>query len=446
MHKYHHQCVEEFDPQNEASYLGSPPPQTVQIGHGSTKDSMLSNSYGKSAASDSEIATLSLKRAFPVIVICLLLVWWRAKLLFTPLPPYDFMTYWAGGRLFLSGSNPYSASAMYAIERSLGWSYTQPLVMLNPPWALPFAVLLGVLPFQIAHYLWLVVSLILEAISSIALWRYFGGQKRKQWIALVLLATFLPAGSAEYMGQATPLMLAGLTAFLYLLRHQRYLLAGACLLTLGLKPHLLYLVFLAILLWALQTRKWSLLMSSILAYASTTIATIIYNRNVLGYFHGAVHAAMDTSCGVGGVLRSIFGMQHAWLQVLPTAIGTAWFAHYWIRNRRGWTWEERLPLVLLVSLSTTPYFWAHDFVLAIPALVALAVAISETRTDWLVASAFYFLAQKAIFSEAELMSTAWMATASLLWLVLYQVGTSGLARTEGITIDPRQRLSLFTHP
>ena len=271
---------------------------------------------------------------------CLELLRLRVLLLLAPLPINDFLVYWASGRLFLTGANPYSVPAIFAIERSIGWPFTHPMSLLYPPWSFPFVALFGVFSFHTAQYAWLAVSLALEAISAVALWRYFGGEKSKQWIALVLFATFLPIGSAEQMGQITPLILAGLTAFLFLLRRQRYLLAGACLLTLGLKPHLIYLVLLALLLWTIQTRRWSLALSAIFFYASSTIAAIAFNRNVLDCFHGTVHDAVDISCGVGGALRSIFGMQHTWLQFLPTAIGTAWFAHYWIRNRRGWTWKS----------------------------------------------------------------------------------------------------------
>jgi hypothetical protein len=147
---------------------------------------------------------------------------------------------------------------------------------------------------------------------------------------------------------------------------------------------------------------------------------------------------MDTSCGVGGVLRSIFGVQHTWLQFLPAAIGTAWFALYWIRNRRGWTWEEHLPLVLLVSLGTAPYSWAHDYILALPSFVALTVAISRTRTDWLVASGLYLVVQIEIYSLIDPTSKAWLATASLLWLVLYKIGTTSLARAERATVVQQQ--------
>jgi hypothetical protein len=362
------------------------------------------------------------KRNLPAIVICLVLLRTRLGYLFTPLPVYDFMTYWAAGRLFLSGGSPYSARSMYAIERSLGWTYVQSLVLLNPPWALPIVALLGVLPFKPAHYAWLAASLLLEAIASIALWRYFGGEKSRQWMALVLLATFMPAGSAEHMGQITPLMLAVLTASLFALRRKNDLLAGVCLLTMGLKPHLVYLFLLALLLWTVQAKRWILAISAVAAYAVASTAAILYNRNLLDYFHGSAQAALDTDCGVGGVLRQIFGWQHLWLQFLPTAIGLIWFALYWRKHRRGWSWEERLPLVLLVSIATAPYSWAHDYVLALPAVIALAVKLSRTRTDWLIPAAFYLVVQIVIFTLAEPLSKAWMATASVLWLALYWAG------------------------
>jgi hypothetical protein len=223
------------------------------------------------------------------------------------------------------------------------------------------------------------------------------------------------------MGQLTPLILAGLVAFLYLLRYKHDFVAGLCLLALGIKPHLMYLVIIAILLWSFQNKRWWVPLGAATAILTSTIAANAIDRNAAMYFHSAFPAAMDISCGVGGVLRSIFGLQHVWLQFLPTAVGSAWFASYWVRNRRRWTWEANLPPVLLASIATAPYFWAHDFTLAIPAFIALAVVVSRTRTDWLIPSALYFLTQYAIGAIGA-PSKAWMATASLLWLALYQVG------------------------
>lgn len=365
---------------------------------------------------DHKLSTPSWMHAIPSIAILLILVCLRVQLIAKPLPLNDFMTYWAAGRLFLSGSNPYSATAMYAIERSLGWQHPQPLVLLNPPWALPFTALIAALPFSVAHRLWWVVTLFTEAICSVALWRYFGGETRKQWMAVVLALTFLPAGTAELMGQITPLMLAGLTAFLLSLRWRREGIAGVCLIAVGMKPHLLVPVFLAIILWTIQSRRWKLAVAAVSTYALASLGAILFNHNVLGYFRDTPQAALDTSCGVGGVLRSLFGMQLVWLQFLPTMIGAVWFAFDWKKHRKAWSWEERIPLLLLVSIATAPYAWAHDYILALPAFVALTVALSKTRTDWLIPSGLYLVVQMVISIGV---TKAWLATLSLLWLVLY---------------------------
>jgi hypothetical protein len=120
-------------------------------------------------------------------------------------------------------------------------------------------------------------------------------------------------------------------------------------------------------------------------------------------------------------------VQHTWLQFVPTVIGIAWFA-YWRRHHREWSWEARLPLLLLVSIATAPYSWAHDYILALPSFVALTVALAETDTDWLIPSAFYLVVQIVIFTVTEsVLPKIWTAATSLLWLLLYWGGTRYLA-------------------
>jgi hypothetical protein len=128
------------------------------------------------------------------------------------------------------------------------------------------------------------------------------------------------------------------------------------------------------------------------------------------------------------------------------AVGIPWFARYWIKHRGTWSWEQHLPMLLLVSIATAPYFWAHDFILAVPALISLAVAFSRTRTNWIGVSALYLVAQLAI-SEASVISgsKAWMATASLVWILLYKMGTASLAKQHPAPADPNPTLPLQTH-
>ena len=233
-------------------------------------------------------------------------------------------------------------------------------------------------------------------------------------------------------------VLAGITGFLMALRKERYWLAGACLLLFGLKPHLLYLVLLAVLLWSVQQRKWPVPISAALSAGVASLVAIAVNREVLGFFRGSVGAALDYSCGVGGALRAIFGAQHVWLQFVPCGFGLMWFSWYWMRHRTAWRWEERMPLLLLVSISSAAYFWAHDFVLAIPAMIALAIQVARART-WVLAVATYLLVQVAIMTADSDATKTWMSAASLLWLLLYWLVTLLCGRgLEGSTAGERQ--------
>ena len=78
-------------------------------------------------------------------------------------------------------------------------------------------------------------------------------------------------------------------------------------------------------------------------------------------------------------------------------------------------------MLLLMSIATAPYSWAHDYVLVLPAFISLGVALSKTQTDWLLASAGYLVVQMLIFNQSPGLPKEWVASLSLLWLVFYAV-------------------------
>jgi len=357
-------------------------------------------------------------------ILWLPLLAFRIYLFFLSSPQGDFITYWAAGHLFLTHGDPYSATATFAIERSYGWTLPRPYVTFCPPWTLPLQSLMALLPFHAAKATWFVLSLLLNGFSAVVFWLYFGGAARKAWIALLVCLTFLPMGGAELLGQITPLILASLAAFLLLLRSRRYFLAGLAMYGFGPKPHLLYLVLLAILCWGVMARAWTIFAGALLIYTAATLAALWINPNALGYFHATFSDAVGISNGIGGALRGVFGVQHAWLQVLPSAAGAAWFLFYWNKHRRHWDWPTHLPLLLIVSVCTAPYCWYHDFILILPALIALAVAGGYRYAGVLAA----YLATQAIVIVTVQWSVAWMCVASLLWLCVYWIGVYWTAR------------------
>jgi hypothetical protein len=322
------------------------------------------------------VRTKSAQRvASPVVLAifcCVPLAYVSLTTLFGRRPLADFMTYWSAARLFDLHGNPYSVTDTLALERTLGWPGSSALVMLCPPWTLSVVAPGGLFSFRTAQALWLGISLALDAISAVALWRYYGGALKNSWIALAVALTLTPLAAAEFLGQITPLMLAGLSAFLLLLRKELWFWAGVAALGLLLKPQLLWLVLLAVFLWTVQERKWQVLVGGFVAAALATAAALIYDPASVHYFHNAYGAAMATDCGFGGWLRSLFGHDRRWLQYVPCLFGAGWFAWYWMQHRRHWDWPEHLPLLLLVSVVSSPYCWLHDFIMILPAWIALA--------------------------------------------------------------------------
>jgi hypothetical protein len=327
----------------------------------------------------------------------------------------DFVTYWASGRLFLSGLAPYSPQQMLHLERWINPTFSHPQMMLCPPWNLPLFALFGAMAYPIAHLTWFFSSLALDLFSAVGLWLYFGGSRSRLWIPVLLVATFLQMGATEAVGQITPLILAGLTGFLLLSRKNRYFLAGMCLFVFGIKPQLLYLVFLAILIWIVRERRWSVLAGALTISLLSMLAAAIYNPLSLDYFHSGYKAAIDTNCGIGGILRNIFGRQHTWMQYVPTVFGAAWFVWY-TRNQRGrWNWRQHLPLLTLISISTAAYGWYHDFILILPAIIAVTARGAYRSSAALVC----YVAAQVVMMLAGNISRPWMFTAGLLWIPLY---------------------------
>lgn len=372
--------------------------------------------------------------AFALICCLPTLIFTLYVILRVPFSFFDFISYWSAGHLYLNHQNPYSSTAAFALERSMGWTRSYPLVMLCPPWTLFVNAIFGLLPFRASQHVWSLVLSSLDGISAYALWRYFGGEKRTAWIAALVFLSFSPVITVAHLCQVTPVMLVCLTAFLWCVRYERWALAGTSLLGMSIKPHLLWLVFIAIALWAIRTRRVRMIAAALAAVAAFTAGDLAFNPAAIHFFRDAYGPAIATSCGFGGALRLLFGMQHSWLQYAPCIPGILWFAWYWRRHGGDWNWQEHLPLLLVVSVASSPYCWFHDFILILPAFIALAV-----RGAWrsLPVPFLWFAIQAAILmAPAE----AYKAAASALWVGFWLLASARCEaldrRTAGWQLQP----------
>jgi hypothetical protein len=302
------------------------------------------------------------------------------------LPLEDFLGYWAAGRQLVRGENPYDAAALLRWQHEAGREdLTWPVQVFNPPWALPLLAPFGALPPRSAHLLWLLAGLLAAMCSADRLWLLYGGLPERRFWAWGLALTFAPTLIAFRLGQVSAWVLLSLVGFLCLVKREAFFWAGAVLALATIKPHLVYLVGLAVLVWSVSQRRWSLLAGSAAGLLAGTSLALFWNPAVLEQyleFMRQAPAAVVLTPTLGGWLRRAVGFQHFWVQFLPTLAGIAWLLVYWRQRRHDWVWSEELPLVLLVSCLTTFYgAFPFDLIVLLIPVLQLAAWLERAGSD-----------------------------------------------------------------
>jgi hypothetical protein len=341
-------------------------------------------------------------------------------------PVDDFVEYWAAARLQLAGMNPYSPEALFAVQKAVGWSESSPVMMWNPPWTLGLVLPFGAWNYSKARSIWLLLHLgVLVGCVAVGL-RTYEVPQRIRWVVWICVLIFFPFLFVLRAGQITPMVLLGVSGFLIFEQGNRYRRAAAIATLATIKPHLLYLFWVAFLLWALDRRLWRVLSAGAFTIVAATLIPVAFNGKVLQQYMEAatIHSPLDWATPtLGGVLRMLLGTERAWLQFVPSVVGCAWGVFHYRQHRGSWTWREQMPLLLLTSVLTSSYgAWTYDQVVLLPALVAAIHKAdrnaSKTRRMVLV-SLFLAANVTAFVMNLRGVNEIWFFWMAPVWLSLY---------------------------
>jgi hypothetical protein len=340
----------------------------------------------------------------------------------------DFVEYWAAARLFLSGGNPYAPAELFKTQQAIGWSEPAALLMWNPPWTLSFIWPLGLLDYDTAQFVWFLAHTLIIFIGAQLLWRIYDGPARDSRRALFAVLTFAPVYFVLLLGQIGPLILLGLVAFLQAVEKRWWSLAGASLTLVAIKPHLLYLVWVALLLWILKERHWRAVFAMTAGGGVVLVFPLFLDREI--YFQylqmyssaGIVRPQEWATPSLGTVLGAAFGIDGMWIRWLPGIAGVFWLFWCWRSYSDHWDWPERLPLLLLVSVATASFVWTFDLVILLPVLVQCAVWLTNRHAFGRhKALLFSYLAINAILlaGKVYVRNDLWYFWAAPVFLALY---------------------------
>ena len=297
-------------------------------------------------------------------------------------PIHDFVEYWSAAHLLTACQNPYSLGEVFKMERQAGFEQSVPIMLLSPPWALPLIAPIGIInSYALGCLLWMIILIAAVAWSSRLLMDVYFDELRIPEISdttfyrCIFAFTFYPVLLCLRYAQTAPLMLLGTAGFLYFDKKARPVIAGMFMALTLVKPQLLYLVWLALLLRSIQKRQWKILSSAAGFVALLSLIALLIDPHSFQQYRELTKTPylQAYASGVTAGIRKLFGgVGTFWIQLVPPVCGLGWFAVYWRRHSKNWSWSENLPMLMTISVLTSAYGWLFDQTLLTVAVVALA--------------------------------------------------------------------------
>ncbi len=341
----------------------------------------------------------------------------------------DFGVFWISTRLHLSGQNPYDPETLNAALPSIGHRQVTEAapIMRYAPYVFPLLLPFGLLQYPIARALWFFVSLIVVLFCAQRIWGLYSISTSRWWLPWVLAISFLPVLSMLQKGQVAWWVLAGLVGWVYSIQQSRWLGMGIGLFLVMTKPHLVYLVVIAMFLWIIQHHMWRVALLCGIGMVVGVGIAMTFQRDILQQYVYAMQAYppfLWATPTLGSWLRWVFGLEHTWLQPLPVLLGLGWLVFRWRTHCQIWRWEEEISSLILISLITTPYAWSLDWVLLLWPILEIGAYLSPSPGAprlWAALMAYVSINGLAWFFQQRQYGDFWLAWMpfSIFWGYLW---------------------------
>jgi hypothetical protein len=293
--------------------------------------------------------------------------------------PTDFVNVWAAGKLVLSGFPDWAyvwkvhkeienAAVGYNFAGYYGWHY--------PPPFLAVAALLALLPYAVAYFAWVAVTLPVY----VATIRWIVGEKIGYWLAFAFPA-MLSNAMVGQNGFLTASLVGGTLGFM----EKQPMLSGVCLGLLTYKPQFGILFPLALI----AARKWTVFfVAALVALAMALFSWLVFGLASWEAFFHWLPITSKTFLSEGqanfGKLQSLYGLVRALHGSEPLAWALQGLLTAATAAAVGWFWYQKKPyalqaaLIATGTLLATPYVYLYDVLVLAAAAAFLVRAALKT--------------------------------------------------------------------
>lgn len=336
----------------------------------------------------------------------------------------DYISYWSAGKLLIHHADPYSPKLVYEMEKSQRYTENRPILMRNPPWALPLVIPLGFGSSMTGLLLWTLAA----AGCIVAFIRLLNVLPEDRVFAFI----FAPAVCSFCSGQSSPFLLLGFSLFLRFNRSRPFL-AGASLALMAIKPHLFLVFWIVLLFDCIYRRRFMVLVGGAAALAAGTAIAMSLDHHVWQHYFAMLRSAvLDTEFfpTMSMQFRLFIDPKAVWLLFVPSALALLWGISYYARNRHVWDWRIQGMLLILVTVMVSPYGWFSDEIVLLPALAFAAAYPQKRKYSLKILVAINAIALlELLVVQPSIVSRAFVWT-PLAWFVWFLYATTTKAQTE----------------
>jgi hypothetical protein len=315
---------------------------------------------------------------------------------------FDFYSFWAAGRVFISGENPYNTELLQAAQISAGWPQgTEMHIFPYPPWSLLFFIPVALLPIEIAKITWAFLSVACMLHGAILINRYIAEEFNLRSLPFVTILTslilFPPTLREILLGQTAHISFYAIALSLHF--RMRPILAGLFLSFTLIKPQQFLPLYCLLFARDLVNLKFQRLIGFLLGAFMQFGLISIFRLDLLFEYISFLdtHRSKLLEYGVVTISRLIeikLGWSHfreVLLLIMASIFGLIGaFKRIDIRA----LYVVGLPAALLVS----PYHWLHDCLVLYPSFI-LGYHFMGVRVLYFVIWVFSLQANLGIYPE-----------------------------------------------
>jgi hypothetical protein len=297
----------------------------------------------------------------------------------------DFVAYWSAYQISREGGNPYDSQILFAKQKSIGYTHSDPQMYFNPPWLLFVLAPVLKLPFNQAARVWFTLNVCFLLILGFLSSRLIPHLRVNTWVWVSSTVFFVPVWDALSIGQLGIFVGLCFIGVLSALQRARYWLAGTLLGLLTVKPHCLYLALLAVICFIVERRLWKTVYAALAFVAVLYLGTALLLPSAVAHWDAIRQAPLYwyTPTLVGHLREMILertGTLPSWPVIVMPAITASVFVAWIIRRRGLPDWQRSLAPLLCISLITAPYAWIADFSVLVVIQVMIVVEMLNSAS------------------------------------------------------------------